>query len=47
MSNRTDRLTDAFARLERGDGDGFRGLFLPAAQWLGVPGSGVDGSTPT
>ena len=47
MSKQTDRLADAFARLDRGDSGGFRDLFLADATWLGVPGSGVDGGTPT
>jgi ketosteroid isomerase-like protein len=47
MSERTDRLTEAFAALRRGDSSGFRDLFAEDAQWLGVPGSGLDGATPT
>ena len=47
MSDRTDRLAGAFAALDGGDVGAFRGLFLPEAQWLGVPGSGWEGETPT
>lgn len=47
MSERTDRLAEAFAALNVGDVSPFRDLFLDDAQWLGVPGSGIDGATPT
>jgi ketosteroid isomerase-like protein len=47
MSDRTERLTRAFAALEHGDSSGFRDLFEDDAQWLGVPGSGWEGETPT
>jgi len=47
MSERPDRLAEAFAALDRGDVGGFRELFVEDAQWLGVPDSGVDGATPT
>jgi ketosteroid isomerase-like protein len=47
MSERTERLAEAFAALDRGDSAGFRDIFLDDAQWLGVPGSGFDGDTPT
>ena len=47
VSERTDRLEQAFAALDRGDVSGFRELFAEEAQWLGVPGSGFDGATPT
>jgi ketosteroid isomerase-like protein len=47
VSNRTERLAGAFAALSGGDVSGFRDLFLPDAQWLGVPGSGWEGETPT
>lgn len=46
MSDRTDRLAQAFAALADGDPSGFRELFAPEAQWLGVPSSGIDGQTP-
>lgn len=46
MSERIDRLTEAFAELDRGEAGGFRALFAEDARWLGVPGSGVDGATP-
>lgn len=46
MSDRTDRLGQAFAALDRGDISGFRELFAEDARWLGVPGSGIDGRTP-
>jgi ketosteroid isomerase-like protein len=47
MSDRTDRLAGAFAALDDGDVSGFRDLLLPEAQWLGIPGSGWEGETPT
>jgi ketosteroid isomerase-like protein len=47
MSERTDRLAAAFAALDGGDVGGFRDLFHPDAQWLGVPGRGPNGETPT
>lgn len=47
VSERTDRLAGAFAKLDAGDVNGFRDLFLPDAQWLGLPGSGCEGETPT
>jgi ketosteroid isomerase-like protein len=47
MSDRTDRLRQAFASLDEGDVSGFRDLFVEDAQWLGVPGSGWEGETPT
>jgi ketosteroid isomerase-like protein len=47
MSERTARLEQAFTALNGGDLSGFRDLFAEDAQWLGVPGSGFDGGTPT
>lgn len=47
MSERTERLTEAFAALHRGDLSQFRDLFVDDARWLGVAGTGVDGRTPT
>lgn len=47
MSERTDRLADAFAALDRGDVGGFRALFADDSRWLGVPGRGFEGATPT
>ena len=47
MSDRPDRLQQAFASLDEGDVSGFRDLFVEDAQWLGVPGSGWEGETPT
>lgn len=46
MSDRTDRLEQAFEALNRGDPSAFRELFAEHGQWLGVPGSGPDGATP-
>lgn len=46
MSERTDRLADAFAALDRGDVGVFRDLLAEDAQWLGVPGTGWGGETP-
>jgi ketosteroid isomerase-like protein len=36
----------AFAALDRGAAAELESLFSADAQWLGVPGMGVDGSTP-
>ena len=47
MSDRTDRLEQAFAALDEGDAGGFHDVFAEEGQWLGVPGSGIDGATPT
>jgi hypothetical protein len=47
MSVRTDRLEQAFAGLASGDLTGFRDLFVDEARWLGVPGGGFSGATPT
>jgi ketosteroid isomerase-like protein len=47
MSERTERLTRAFAALDRGDTSVFRDLFVEDARWLGIPGSGWEGETPT
>ena len=47
MSDRTDRLEQAFAALDEGVAGGFRDVFAEEGQWLGVPGSGIDGATPT
>jgi uncharacterized protein (TIGR02246 family) len=47
MSDRTERIARAFSALDAGDVSGFVDLFLPDAQWLGVPGSGWKGGTPT
>jgi hypothetical protein len=46
MGDRTDRLEQAFAALNGGDPTGFQELFAEHGQWLGVPGSGIDGATP-
>ena len=47
MSDRSERLRQAFASLARGDVSSFRDLFAEDAQWLAVPGSGPEGETPT
>ena len=46
VSSRPDRLEQAFAGLNKGNSGAFSELFAPEAQWLGVPGSGVNGVTP-
>jgi len=46
LTERSNRLAEAFAALDRGDTGSFRDLFAEGAQWLGVPGSGFDGDTP-
>ena len=47
MSERTDALGRAFAALDGGSVAEFEQLFTEDAVWLGVPGSGIDGATPT
>jgi ketosteroid isomerase-like protein len=47
MSERTHRLTQAFAALDRGDINVFRDLFAEEARWLGIPDRGWGGETPT
>lgn len=47
MSERWERLRHAFISLDDGDVSGFRDLFAEDAQWLGFPGRGADGATPT
>ena len=47
MSDRTDRIEQAFAVLDAGDVGGFFDLFAEDAQWLGVPNSDIGGATPT
>jgi ketosteroid isomerase-like protein len=46
MSDRTERLDAAFAALDEGDPSGFASLFSSDARWLGIPGIGVNGTTP-
>jgi len=46
MSDRTDRLEQAFAALNGRDPTAFKELFADHGRWLGIPGSGIDGSTP-
>lgn len=46
MTEREQRLRDAFAALDDGDLGPFEALFRPDAQWLGVPGRGWNGETP-
>jgi ketosteroid isomerase-like protein len=45
MADRTQRLTAAFAALDRGDITAFADLFRPDAQWRGVEGMGYHGET--
>lgn len=47
MAERSELLRDAFAALDGGDVGRFRDLFREDAQWLGVPGRGWEGETPT
>ena len=47
MDERSQRLQNAFAALDAGDAGEFRTLFADDAQWLGVPGMGFNGETPT
>jgi ketosteroid isomerase-like protein len=37
VSDRQQRIRDAFAAYDRGDLDGVRALFAPDAQWVGIP----------
>jgi ketosteroid isomerase-like protein len=46
MAARTQRLTAAFAALDRGDISAFEDLFRRDAQWRGVEGVGYNGETP-
>ena len=46
MSDRTDRLEQEFRALNGGDATLFEELFAEHGQWLGIPGSGIDGHTP-
>ena len=43
---REERLRAVFDAYARGDVAGLNGLFAPDAQWLGIPGIGIDGATP-
>jgi hypothetical protein len=47
MGERQKRVEAAFLALERGDLGPFRALLDADAKWLGVPGSGWEGETPT
>jgi hypothetical protein len=47
VSERSDKIRLAYLRLDEGSVAGFAALFAEGAQWLGVPGSGFDGQTPT
>ena len=46
MSERSERLRRAFAALDGGSVDEFEALFSAGGEWLGIPGSGIDGATP-
>lgn len=46
MSERAERLREAYAALNRGDAGVFEQLFRPDAQWRGVEGVGFGGETP-
>jgi hypothetical protein len=46
VSDRIGRLEEAFAALNSGDPSAFQELFAERGQWLGIPGSGIDGTTP-
>jgi ketosteroid isomerase-like protein len=46
VSERTERLRDALAALDRGEISALEAVFAADGQWLGVEGSGVDGQTP-
>ena len=46
MSERVARLEQAFAALDDGDVGPFEALFAADGQWLGVPGSSLEGATP-
>jgi hypothetical protein len=46
VSAYTRRVEEAFAALNGGDPSAFRDLFAEEGQWLGVRGSGIDGTTP-
>jgi ketosteroid isomerase-like protein len=46
MHERSQRLREGFAALERGRLADVEALFTEDAQWLGVAGSGWEGETP-
>lgn len=46
VSERTELLRRAYAALDAGRIPELEACFSEGAQWLGIPGSGVDGATP-
>jgi ketosteroid isomerase-like protein len=46
VTDRSDRIREGFAGLDRGSVAAFQTLFSADARWLGIPGSGSDGATP-
>jgi ketosteroid isomerase-like protein len=46
VSERSRLVREGLAALDRGDIAALETLFAADAQWLGVSGMGVDGSTP-
>jgi ketosteroid isomerase-like protein len=46
VSDRGERIRRAYDALDRGDAAEFDELFAKDAQWLGAPGSAMDGETP-
>ncbi len=47
MSERSEKIHEAYRRLDGGSISAFETLFAVDAQWLGVPGWGFEGETPT
>jgi hypothetical protein len=47
VSARAEKIREAYLRLDDGNVDEFETLFAAGAQWLGLPGTGFEGDTPT
>jgi ketosteroid isomerase-like protein len=46
VSERSEKVREAFTSLNSGSPDAFEALFAADGQWLGVPGTGYEGATP-
>jgi hypothetical protein len=47
VSERLEKIREAYLRLDGGSVAEFETLFAAGAQWLGIPGTGFEGETPT